>query len=113
MWLGTVCTCLPILYPFYRIVIQGRKLTQQGAYPAQQGASITVQDPNSGYAGTHDIEDSAYHTGNATVITSGPIDLVSLSSRSSNNHEVQAPASTKPASTKSLLVSAERCEDLD
>jgi hypothetical protein len=72
----------------------------------QQGALVAVQDPNSGRAVAYDPEDSGYYTGNSMFISTGPIDLGRLSSRSSNNHELQAAASNK-----SLLVSVERCED--
>jgi hypothetical protein len=99
MWLGIVCTCLPILYTFYRTFIARKKAKQQGAF-------VAVHDPNSGRAVPHDLEDSGYYTGNSTVVSSGAIDLGRLSSRSSDNHELRAAASNK-----NLLVSAERCED--
>lgn len=99
MWLGIICTCVPILYTFYRTQIIARR------NPAQQGAFVAVQDPNSGQAVPRATDDSGYYTGNSTVITMDRIDPERLSSSASHDLGLRA------ASNKSLLVSVERCDD--
>lgn len=96
MWLGIICTCLPILYTFYRTQFARKRL------PNQQSALAGVRDPNSGPIAAHIAEDSGYHTGNITIITMDRMDVERLDGRAGDEHSV-GPAT----STKSLLVTTE------
>lgn len=100
MWLGIICTCLPMLYTFFRTQLTAGRKT------GQQGALVIVRDPNSGQVIAQAQDDSGYYTGNSKAIGMDQLDVESSGQRPSHEHSIR-PA----ASNKSLLVTAERCDD--
>jgi hypothetical protein len=100
MWLGIICTCLPILYPFFRTHVVAKR------HADRQGALVVVRDPNSGQVIAQAPDDSGYYTGNATVLGMDQLDVERSGQRPSHEHSIY-PA----ASNKSLLVITERCDD--
>ena len=68
-----------------------------------QGALVALRDPNSGEVVGQTPGDSGYYTGNSTAMGMDELDV---------ERPVSQEHSIRPAaSSKSLLVSAERCED--
>jgi hypothetical protein len=100
MWLGIICTCLPILYTFFRTHVTAKRTS------VRQGALVVVRDPNSGQVIAQAQDDSGYCTGNSTVIGMDQLDVERSGQRPSHEHSIR-PA----ASNKSLLVTTERCND--
>lgn len=100
MWLGIICTCLPILYTFFRTQVLAK------TRPRRQGTLVAVRDPNSDQGLDHTPEDSGYYTGNSTAVGLEYIDVEGSHRRSSMEHSVR-PA----ASDKNLLLTAERCDE--
>lgn len=100
MWLGIICTCLPILYTFFRTQVKSKHTSDR------QGAFVAVRDPNSGQIIGNAPDDSGYYTGNSTAVVLEQLDLERSDQRASHERSVR-PA----ASNKSLLVTTERCDD--
>lgn len=100
MWLGIICTCLPILYTFFRKHVKVKRTV------GRQVALVVARDPNSGQVIEQAHDDSGYHTGNSVLIGMDQLDVERLGTRPSHGHSIRLTASNK-----SLLVTAERCND--
>ncbi|UPX19597.1 uncharacterized protein EKO05_0009855 [Ascochyta rabiei] len=100
MWLGIVCTCLPIIYTFVRTQILSKR--ERGP----SGAFIAVRDPNSGQILGLPTVDSGYYTGNATVVSLEQLDVERPIQIANPEHSIRAATSNK-----SLLQATVRCDD--
>lgn len=100
MWLGIICTCLPILYTFFRTHVTVKRTADR------QVALVLARDPNSGQVIAQAHDDSGYYTCNSAVIGMDHLNVERLGTRPSHEHNIR-PA----ASNKSLLITAERCDD--
>lgn len=103
MWLGIVCTCLPLLYTFFRTQFVGkRNRVAKVAFPA-------IRDPNSDLIGhvqpLHE-PDSGYYSGRVSNMSLETIDTPGDAHTHHSVHSVRLKASDK-----NLLVSASRCSD--
>ncbi|KAF2853633.1 hypothetical protein T440DRAFT_312956 [Plenodomus tracheiphilus IPT5] len=103
MWLGIICTCLPILYTFFRTqFLTKRKSGNNVAFPA-------IRDPNSGQV-NHNAHgqppDSGYYSGQLSNFSLEELNAERDAQKASVGHSVRPVASDK-----SLLISASRCSD--
>lgn len=103
MWLGIICTCLPILYTFFRT----RLLAKRGS--GSNVAFPAIRDPNSGrvhHNANEQPEDSGYHSGQRSNFSFEQFDTNGDAQKADVGHSVR-----RAASDKSLLVSSSRCSD--
>ncbi|KAH9863557.1 hypothetical protein J1614_009489 [Plenodomus biglobosus] len=103
MWLGIICTCLPILYTFVRTqILAKRRSGNDVAFPA-------LRDPNSDQVNHNahgQAADSGYHSGQLSNFSLDQLNSGRDVYKHDGRHSVR-PA----ASDKSLLITASRCND--
>lgn len=103
MWLGIICTCLPIIYTLVRTQFLAKRAPDNSvAFPA-------FRDPNSNQVNPSahgPVSDSGYHSGHQSNFSLEQLNGEEETQKCGVRHGVRPKASDK-----SLLITASRCND--